>query len=269
MPAIKEMSKFTNIFRKIGTGLTALSAWLPDKSAFRKGTKTAAILSSIVLAGKLGNVLFKKVGKRVNDSIAESKKNALSEIQTSVNKNLDKFILGCVIRWLTYLSLIMLAYITAISFNLRKDILVAFVILGIYSFYMIKSIRAFMWYITFCRENGLMFNPVKIMRAYLHRAILDRIELTRENLPLPSRLAMSFFGPTNDKIARDITIHSMESTELRREALTRIGMWICGWIIYALIYEKLFLLVTDIDFKAIWEPVIWPFYMLIKILSAQ
>lgn len=263
------MSIFTKSIKKIKTGLSGLAARLPDRSDIRKGTKVAAIVSLAALLFKGGHTLYKKAGKTVEDDVAESKINALEEVRLTVKKSLEKFIFECVFRWIIYISLVMCAYILARAFNLRKDILVAFVILGIYSFYVIKTIRICGWYISFCRSNGLMFNPVRIIRAYLHKAVLDRVQRTREGLSLPARLAMNFFGPTSDKIARDITLRSMESAELRREAITRIGMWICGWIIYALVYEKLFLFVTDIDFKAIWEPMIWPFYMLVKVLSVQ
>lgn len=262
------MSIFSNPFKKLES-LSALAAKLPIKKALRKGTKAAAIVSSLVLAGRLGHTLIKKTGEKVDESVAEGKNNALSEIRTTVNKNLEKFIFECVLRWILYISLIMLAYLVSKAFNLRKDILVAFVILGIYSFYLIKFSRAFSWYISFCKANGWMFNPLRIIRAYLHKAVLDRVQREIDGLSLLDRLAMNFFGPSSDKIAEDITRRSLQSNELMREAMTRIGMMLCGWIIYALIYEKLFLFVTGIDFNAVWEPLIWPFHILVKILAAK
>lgn len=260
------MSFFSTSLNKIKTRLSGVAARMPAKGALSKGAKAAALLGAIALAGKLGQSLIRK---KVDKSVNEGKNNALSEVKTAVNKNIEKFILECVLRWLTYLFLIALAYLVAVSLNLRKDVLIAFVILGIYSFYVVKAARVFRWYISFLRENGVIFNPIKIIRAYLRRAILDRIQRSRAGLPLHEKLAMDFFGPASDKIADDIASSSMESIELRREAFARMGMWIGGWIVYALVYEKLFLLVTGIDFKSAWEPIIWPFYALIKILAVQ
>lgn len=263
------MSIFTNPFKKIGSGLSHLSTRIRAKNPFCKNTKAAGLFCTIPLAGKLGHVLLKKVGKKVNDAVTESKNNAVADVKSAVNRELEKFILDCILRWVLYLSMILVAYRTAMTFHLRKDVLVAFVILGIYSFYALKAIRACRWYLSFCRTNGLMFNPVHIMRAYLRNAILDRVQRTRQGLSLFARLAMNFFGPSSDQIASDITERTMQSPELRREAIARVAMWIGGWIIYALIYEKLFLLVTGIDFNAIWQPIIWPFQMVLTILSTQ
>lgn len=241
---------------------------LPVKSALRKSAKAAAWLGAAALAGKLGESVFKKVSKKVDASIAESKNDALSEIKITVNRELEKFILECVIRWVLYISLIITAYIAAKAFNLRKDVLVSFVILGIYSFYLIKFSMICRWYLSFCRSNGFMIRPSKIIRAYLFNAVLEGVQRKKDGLPLHERLAMNFFGPGSDKIAGDITAKSLQSAEIKKEALARLGMWACGWIVYALVYEKLFLLAAGIDFKALWEPLIWPFHTLIKILAA-
>ena len=236
------------------------------KRAIAKGAKAVALLGALALAGKLGQTVIRK---KVEDSVIQGKNTAVNEVKNTVNKNIEKFILECVIRWFTYLFLIALAYLLAVSFNLRKDILIAFVILGIYSFYLVKAARVLGWYVSFVKENGLIFHPIKIIRAYLRRAILDRVQRSRAGLPLHEKLALDFFGPASEKIADDIASSSLGSLELRREAFARIGMWIGGWVVYALIYEKLFLLVTGIDFKFAWEPIIWPFYALVKILSVQ
>lgn len=265
---IKRVPIFSNPFKKIGNLLAAAAAKIPAKRILARGTKAAALLSSAVVAGQLGHKLIKTIGKRVNDTVAENEDRAMVQLKKEVNKNLEKFIFDCVLRWLTYLSLTMTAYGAARLFNLRKDMLVAFVILGIYAFYLIKFARICHWYLAFCRANGWMFNPAHILRAYLYNAILDRVKKTVQGLSLPARLAMNFFGPSSAQIAMNITNRSLNSQALRLEAITRAGMWLGGWIIYTLVYEKLFLLVTDIDFKSVWEPVVWPFYMLKTIVSA-
>lgn len=257
-----------SIFTKFKTGLAVTAAKMPDMKVLRKGAKAAVIVSSILAAGKMGRTLLKKVGENVEHAVDEGKKKALDEIRNAINKNLEKLILECVLRWRLYLGLILIAYITARVFNLRNDVLVALVILGIYSFYVIKLFRMCRWYASCLRQNGWMLNPIDIMKAYLRKAILDQVQLRIAGLSLSDRLAMNFFGPDNNKIANDLTEVSLQSGTLKREAITRLGMWACGWIVYALIYNKLFLLVTGIDFNAIWEPLIWPVQTLLKILSA-
>lgn len=264
---VKVMSILINPLKKIGSGLAGMAAMLPDASTLRKGTKAAAVVSTVALLGKLAHTAYKKAGKKTDDVIAEKKCDAVEEVKTTINKSLEKFIFECLFRWLIYLSLIVLAYAIGGIFNLRKDILVAFVVLGIDVFCLIKLINMLCWYCSFCRENGFMYHPREIIRAYLKKAILDRVQRTKEGLFLPVRLVLNFFGPNNDKLAGDITELSMKSTDLKREAWTRIGMWLGGFIIYCLVYRNLFLFVTGIDFNAVWEPFIWPFYVLIKILS--
>lgn len=261
---VNSMSILSDSFSKIKKRLSGVASALPDKAALRKGTKAAAILSTIVVAGKLGHDLYKKVDKKVNVSVDESKNNALTEIKITINKNLEKFIFECVFRWIIYIALIFFAYVAAKYFHLRKDVLVAFVILGIYSFYAIKIMRMLHWYVSFCSINGLMFNPARIIRAYLHKSILARVKSVRDGLSFPDRLALNFFGPDNEKIASDITDSSLHSADLKWEAITRLGMWACGWLIYSLIYEKLFLVVTGIDFNAFWEPFLWPFHIFLN-----
>ena len=52
------MAKFTNFFKKLGTGISGIADQIPAKDALLKGTKAAAIGSVIVAAGK-GEVLPK------------------------------------------------------------------------------------------------------------------------------------------------------------------------------------------------------------------
>lgn len=263
------MKNLANLFKKIKTGLPALITKLPENKAIRQGTKSAALLCSFALVCKLGKGVYKKINKKVDDAIVESKEDAQREIEITVKRELEKFVLECVIRWLSYIALIMIAYIVARAFNLRRDVLIAFVILGIYAFYIIKSYRVCSWYVSFCRKNGLMFNPLKILRAYLRRAVQDNMQRVLDGLSLPEKLALNFFGPKSDKIASEITDASMQSSALRKGAIARIAMWVCGWIVYLLVYEKLFLLVAGLDFKSVWASIVWPFSVLIKILSPQ
>lgn len=252
--------------KKTGTKLLGVAARLTRAKTLGKGATVAALLCSLVAAGKYGHAYIKK---KVNDSVEKGKQEALTEIKATVNRELGKFIFECVLRWLVYLLLILLAWFIAKILNFHKDVLIAFVLLGIYAVYVIKSVRVFRWYLSFCRQNGFMLKPARIIRAYLHKAIQDRVQRRIAGLSLPERLAMNFFGPNSDKISRDLANGSMESADLRREAVARLGMWLCGWLIYALIYNRLFLFVTDIDFKAFWQPVLWPFHMIYKILAAQ
>lgn len=258
---------FLNHIKNIVAGMSTLINKLPDKRTICKNSKGAAILCSIALAGKLCHVLITKYGKKaVIASVNEKKNEAIPEIIISVNKELGKFVFECVFRWISYLSLIILAHITVKSFGLNNDTIVAFSILCIYSFYVIKLARICRWYISFCKINGLMFNPIKIIKTYLNKAILDEVGRTINGLSLLQKFALNFFGPKSDEIARDLTNCSMNSNDLRKSVICRIGMLILGWIIYLLFYEKLFLLVTNIDFKAFWEPIVWPFHILVKIM---
>lgn len=268
------MARFKNFFKKkpAASGENAISGE-PVKSSgkglFKKGTGAVAIISTIALAKKYGPDLIKKIKDKVHGSVNKNVEAGVSEFKKQIKERLEKFILICAARWFAYIGMIMCACFIAQGFNLRKDVLVAIVVLGIYAFYVIKGIRMAKWYYSLCRENGWIINPVVLLKTYVNKAILDEVQRKIAGLSVPSRMAMSFFGPSNAVIADNIAELGLSSSELRIDALARIVMWLFGWGIYLLVYEKLFLYATGVDFNAVWEPFVWPFYVLKTVLAAR
>lgn len=262
------MGIFTKLFNRNKAEPPCKANAHPEKTSLGKSAATAATaICAVLVTGKIG---WNWLRKKVIQEIEQRKEKSPEEVKAAVNQELESFIKDSAIRWLIYLALILLAYLVATTFNLRKDVLVTFVILGIYSFYLLKAFVMFHWYRSFCKvQKRLIFNPRQMIRAYLRSAIRERVDSIKNQLPRYQRLAMDFFGPANDKLASEIADTSLGSDELKREAFARLGVWGCGCLIYWLIYRQLFLFVTHIEFNAFWEPLIWPFHVLLSILSVQ
>lgn len=270
------MPIFKNFFKKNAPAADAKAPEIsgePVKSSgkglLKKGTGAVAIISTIALAKKYGPHLIKKIKEKVHCSVNKNVEAGVYELKKQIKERLEKFIVVCAARWFTYIGLIMCAYFIAQGFNLRKDVLVAIVILGIYTFYVIKSIRMAKWYFSLCRENGWIFNPIELLKTYVNKAILDEVQRKMSGLSIPSRLVMNFFGPSNAAIAGNIEDLGLSSAELRVDAIARIVMWLFGWGIYILVYEKLFLYATGVDFNAVWEPFVWPFHVMKTVLATR
>lgn len=195
-----------------------------------------------------------KVSKETSRAIDEGSE----EFRQIVKNGMTRALFASLIKWFLYLALIFSASNIARGWHVSAPLAVALaIVVFIYSFYAYMIYRCAKWYIEVCK-NGAILNPFKLLYVYIYHEIYLKVsdEIRRE--PAFRQAALLVFGPSREKMARQITEKGMSSADLWLDVALRVLLWLIGWGAYCMVYKNVFLFATGIEFEAWWQPLVWP-----------